>query len=151
MSKINLMRSVIVTVIFGFILSMSSCQKNDEDKIIGEWKHEKTELRDYFCTDSVHSLVLKEELANYVANSRLIDNFVISEYGKIGRASYTLQEGKLTLKDANGTFVGEYYVSFSGRKTMYWLSEGYQEGATALSYYGMGVKKYTVLRTFKKQ
>jgi len=123
MSNGIILKSILAIVAAGLILSFSSCMK-DEKKIIGEWKYEKTELKEFACSDPLVNANAKPMAQKYFEGTIIGDVeftedgkaiFVSNMYGEMV-GTYTLSNSKLTLVTPSRTEV--YDISFSDKKTM---------------------------------
>ena len=154
MSKRNVMKSVIAMVMVGFILSLSSCQK-DEKKIVGVWKHEKGELKEFACTDPILEAQLRA-----IFQAEVLDNSGTVEFTEDGKAiflnegrkevgTYTIKDGVLTII-AIENMHGDFTCSFPNKTTMQWDAD-FLAGASASQFLAMGITKCTIRVTLKKQ
>ena len=158
MSRRNLVKSVIAVVIAGFILSASSYQQKDEQEIIGVWKCEKVELKDFSCTGDIDAEHFKASIQKDFP--KLVANFGIVEFAKDGKitfqeegaeqiGTYTLKDGKLILTGI--TLPDSIDYSLSDKQTMCW------DIAVTMTMYDSetgeekGVIQYIRLLTLKKQ
>jgi len=126
MSKRIVLKSVLAVVVAGFILSVSSCQK-DEKKIIGTWKYQSVEVKEFACSDPLMTMILKPYLQQNLGG--LMASGVEVEFNKDGRvisrnaqgggtATYKASDSKLTITTDG---VSETYdLSFPDKKTMCW-------------------------------
>ena len=162
MSKKNLMKSVIaMVVVAGFVLSLSSCQK-DEKKIVGKWKMEKMEITELACSDPLMSVMLKPMVEKYLAENTMSGHEM--EFTKDGKviadgkqvATYKVSNSKLTVTSEGVDNTLD--ISFSDKKTMQWKQNASKEDREMLSEaFSMlfdeevEVTKYSTCTTFKKQ
>jgi hypothetical protein len=135
MSKRIVLKSVIAVVMVGFILSFSSCNK-DEKRIVGMWKFEKTEITDFACSDPLMTVTLKPILQQYAGFGMGVLSQVEIEFTKDGKmittspyggaitADYTVSNGKLTIISDGSTDVCD--ISFPDKKTM-WMDDNASE------------------------
>ena len=123
MSKRITLKISLAIVAVGLVLSFLSCMK-DEKKIIGVWKYEKTELREFSCSHPIVTANAKPLAEQYFAGTitgevEFTEDgkaiFVSSEYGEV-MATYTLSNNKLTIVTPIRTEISE--ISFSDKKTM---------------------------------
>ena len=126
MSKRIILKSVLAIVVAGFILSVSSCQK-DEKKIIGVWKYESVELKEFLCSDPLFGMVIKSTIQQTIGS--LMATGTEIEFTKDGKmitrtlfggstSTYKASDSKLTITSDG---VSETYeLSFPDKKTMCW-------------------------------
>jgi hypothetical protein len=116
MSKRIVMRSVAAVAVLGFILSFSSCQK-DEKKIIGTWKYESVEIKELSCPDPLMAakirLYIQEEIGNSVGGKVEFtkNGMMISSDGSMG--FYKVNDSELIVNS-----MMYYGISFPNKKTM---------------------------------
>ena len=126
MSKKIVLKSVLAVVVVGFILSMSSCQK-EEKKIIGVWKYEKMEVTDFACSDPVVTAMAKPIVQQYIGFGAALMSGIEIEFTKEGTvitrslygngvATYKVNGSTLTITD-NGS-VTSSEISFPNKKTL---------------------------------
>ena len=124
MSKRIVVKSVIAVVMAGFVLSLSSCKK-DEKKIIGTWKYDKVEVKEITCSNPLLNSMLKsfapQALGAYLSS---VDGEI--EFTKDGKAmyrstgntaTYKVNDSKLTITN---NITNIYELSFPDKKTMQW-------------------------------
>jgi len=164
MSRKIVLKSVLVVVVLGFVLTLSSCQK-DEKKIIGKWKAEKVEIKELSCSDPLLAAFIR-------AIFTMASPDDVSEFG--GTIEFT-KDGKAISYSANGTETATYKVSgnkltiiadgestsfdysFPAKKTMLWLVNVLEQddllGALTEEYDGLDipVTKLVIGITFSKQ
>ena len=124
MSKKIALKSVFAIVMVGFILSVSSCQK-EEKKIIGEWEYETATVTEFSCSDPLLSIfarsIIQQSLSG-MAGTKI-------EFTKDGKAitvaggmrnvgTYKVNGNKLTL--ITDGYSETYDVSFPKKKEMQW-------------------------------
>ena len=140
MSKRIVLKSVVAIVMAGFVLSVSSCKKEDDPKkddpkkespkestIVGKWKSEKVEASEFECSVPALTSGLKSIIEKFMEDEGSIgintemdftsDGKVISSiYGASG-ATYNVSGNKLTI--TAGSLSTTYDVTFPNSKTMY--------------------------------
>jgi len=156
MSKRNLMKSIIAVIVACFILSLSSCKK-EEEKIIGKWTYYKYELKELVCSDADTEAQLKRlatVTASYVSALGTVE---FTKEGKVisqrkdetATGTYTLKDNKLTMSLDKEHLFKSLDCSFPKKNTMQWevnlLEEERNEPLIE-----MGVTKYIVRMTLKK-
>ena len=123
MSKKIVLKSLLAVVMVGFVLSLSSCKK-DEKKIIGKWKYEKIEVKNLVCSDPTKTNELKSKIEQFQnAFIGMVSEVEFTEDGKMitrgllggedQTSSYKVKDGKIIVNDEASD------LSFSGKK-MYW-------------------------------
>jgi hypothetical protein len=117
-------KSVLAMVMVGFILSFSSCGK-DEKKIIGVWEYESMSLKEFACSNPFYSTMLKSAYSQTLAGSVAgeveftKDGKVVAVGGGMRMAGvYKVNDSKLTLI-ADGMSI-TYELSFPEKKKMHW-------------------------------
>jgi hypothetical protein len=152
------MKSVAVVAVLGFVLAFSSCKKDDDPKpkeepkkehdIVGKWKYDKVELKEFECSDPLMTIMLKTVIQQYMSMGMAEMMTGEIEFTKDGKAitrmaeesddvaTYTVNGSKLTTTSEDG-FSTTYDISFPNKNTMCWdmnadadaleeLSEGLQ-------------------------
>ena len=160
MSKRNLVKSVIAVVIAGFILSVSSCQQKDEQKIIGVWKCEKAELKDFSCTEDTVDVAffetsIRKHLIDVVADFGTVEfakdgKITVQDVGGKETGTYTLKDGKLTFTGIE-TIPNNIDCSLSDKQTMCWDIAITMPVFDSETGEVKGVIQYIRLLTLKKQ
>ena len=164
MSKRVILKSVLAVVVAGFILSVSSCQK-DEKKIIGVWKYKNVELKEFACSDPLATMVLKPYIQQILGG--LMAFGVEVEFTKDGKMisrnmqggstdTYKASDSKLTITSDG---ISETYdLSFPDKKTMCWDmkmgKEALEEMSESLMYFfeeEIQVTKCSFKMTLEKQ
>ena len=137
MSKKIVLNSFFAIVMVGFVLSFSSCQK-DEKKIIGTWMLEKVEVKDFACADPLMTTELKPLVQQIVGGSGNEFEFTKDDkaifgnaYGKIV-ATYKVNDSKLIMTFSDGS-VETYELSFPDKKTMQWAIDANKDMLEELS------------------
>ena len=162
MRKKIVLNSFLAIVMVGFVLSFSSCQK-DEKKIIGTWKYEKAELKEFSCSDPFKEATLRSMLQQPTGS--VSGNEV--EFTKDGKAIFRSTEGNeeaaYEVKNNKLTITSEglaetYDLSFPDKKTMQWDMNANAEMLAELSelfstlFEGdIEITKYSMRLTLKKQ
>jgi len=160
MSKRNLLKSVIAMVMAGFILSLSSCQK-DEKRIIGKWKTEKMEISDFATTDPLMTVMLKPMIAEYMGMNDFAgqemeftkDGRIITGGSQVG--TYRVSDGKLFMtSDGREQSID---IVFPDKKSMQWNQNVKSADLAALSMLvtmmleeEVEITKFSTRMTFKK-
>ena len=162
MSKKIVLKSVFAVVMVGFILSVSSCQK-DEKKIIGVWEYESVALKDFSCSDPALSTYVRSIVLQSLANGVGVE----VEFTKEGKAitinggirvveTYKVNGSKLTL--VSDDYSETYDISFPEKKKMQWemnMSAGdLKDLSDELTYWleeEIEITKCSYLMTFTKK
>ena len=126
MSKRIVLKSVLAVVVVGFILSMSSCQK-DEKKIIGVWLYNKIEVKEFVCSNPLLTAILKPLVQQYLGGSGVSGEVEFTKNGNVilhagtytENATYKVSDSKLTITYNNGSSE-TYTISFPDKQTMCW-------------------------------
>ena len=157
MNKRIVLKSVLAVVMVGFILSVSSCQK-DEKKIIGVWKYEKIELKEFSCSNPFVEAMVKMSFqmnAGVLVKEMGLETVEFTKDGKVisknETVKYKIDGDKLTITGSEN-ISGTFDISFPDKKQMYWnmnMLELYGEYAAELI--KDGVTKFVVQITFAKQ
>jgi hypothetical protein len=106
---------------------VSSCKK-DEKRIIGVWKIEKTELKEFECSNPVMTAMLRPMVQQTMGSAAAFTSGIEMEFTKNGKvigrtpygtdeATYKVSNGKLIITDKDGS-ITTYEISFPDRKTM---------------------------------
>ena len=169
MSKRIAFKSVIAIVMVGFILSVSSCQK-EEKKIIGVWKLENNEVTDFACSDPIATMILRPIIQQFMGGGSSDVEYEFTKNGKVNvhtggmieTLTYKVNDSKLLLT-TNG-MTQSYDLSFPEKKTMQWnlnmdkstLALYSKMIAMALKYEGIDVgdleiTKFSMRTMLKKQ
>jgi hypothetical protein len=141
MRKRIVIKSVIAVVAAGFMLSLSSCKK-DEKRIIGVWKIEKIEITDLACSDPFMTFALKSAIQQYMALGAGVLSSGEIEFTKSGKMitstpfgssaeDYVVSNGKLTIISNGTTNVSD--ISFPDRKTMWMDAHASEQDISDLS------------------
>ena len=124
MSKRIVLKSVIAVVMVGFILSFSSCKK-EEKLIVGKWKYEKIEIKELACTDPETEMMLRLSFqfgASMIAEELGLKTMEFTKDGKVitnqETASYKVNGNKLTITNSD-YLSGNFDISFEKKTTMY--------------------------------
>jgi len=154
MSKRIVLKSVIAVVMVGFVLSFSSCKK-EEKLIVGKWKYEKIEIKELACTDPETEMMMRLGFqfgASMVAEELGLGTIEFTKDGKAvsknGTANYKVNGDKLTISDPENMPSGTIYLSFPKKKTMCWDMDMVELGEFDAE---DGVTKFVLRITFAKQ
>ena len=129
MNKRVVLKSVLAVVVAGFILSVSSCQK-DEKKIIGTWKYKDMEIKELLCTEIFTEMMIRMTFQmgkGYIAEEMGLG---VVEFTKDGKAitrsgnktdisTYKAADNKLTITNSYGISITVDF-SIPKKKEMYW-------------------------------
>jgi len=156
MSKRIVLKSSIAVVLLGFVLVFSSCKK-EEKQIIGKWKCEKVELKEFSCTDPEMEMMLRmifQMGASEMAKEMGLETIEFTKDGKMisksETAKYKVNGNKLTITDSENVS-GTIDISFE-KKTMYWDMDLLKlAGEDAVDLLESGVTKCVLRVTFAKQ
>jgi len=174
MSKRIVLKSVLAVVMVGFVLCVSSCEKDNPPKkedpkkeepkehaIVGKWKYEKIELKELVCSnplmeDIVRGVLQQPDIINAFA-ADFTGDFEFTKDGSVIRkttagndtGSYTINNNKLTMTSSSisGTF--DFSIT---NGTMYLDINAFDfAGEYAAQLAGMGITKIILTITFTKQ
>jgi len=166
MSKKNRMKSVIAMVMAGFVLCLSSCQK-EEKRIIGKWKPEKVEVTELVTTNPMQTAILKPIIQEYMSSTyiELVREIEFTKDGKVfitasmgmGAGTYEVENGKLIM--SSGTKVERVDITFPDKKTMQLKEDADENALDALSWLfleeqgieGVEITKLSTRTTYKKK
>ena len=156
MSKRIVLKSVLAVAMLGFVLVFSSCKK-EEKQIIGKWKYENIELKEFACADPFMEAIIKmgfQTSASKIAKEMGLESIEFTKDGKVisknETAKYKVNGNKLTVTDSEN-ISGTFDISFE-KKTMYWnINMMEVAGENAAEFIGMGVTKCTMRITLAKQ
>ena len=156
MSKRIISKSVLAIIMIGFVLSVSSCKK-EERLIIGEWKYEKIELKEFACSDPLMDAVFR--IGFQMGAGEIIKEFGLEsiEFTKDGKfiskketAKYKVNGNRLTITESN-YIPGSFDISFE-KKIMYLDINAMELAAEdAADLIESGVTKLTMRVTLNKQ
>ena len=126
MSKKNVLKSLLAMVMVGFILSLSSCQK-DEKKIIGVWKYDKVELEEFSCSNPAMTAIVKPFVKqNLGLSTMFVAEIEFTKDGKMitrtmfgeSAANYSVNDKRIIItSEGEAATCG---ISFPNKKTMQW-------------------------------
>ncbi|MBK5722109.1 hypothetical protein JGH11_14620 [Dysgonomonas sp. Marseille-P4677] len=116
----------------------TSCSEDDDDKIVGVWKHEGREIADVKVEgDNQEAIAILKNIIEhgYIGQTVTYDfkkdgTFFLQEkyddddYVDTWDGKYWFTDDKISLSDINGSDVESYSYSFDGKKTLY-LYEDY--------------------------